>query len=417
MKVKLFYGWYIVIAGLVLATYNSCIFVYGWTAFVNPIVATFGWSMTQLSLASSLRSLETGVFNPLWGVAVDRWSSRKLMLFGVISTALGMFFLSQTKNLAMYYGGFLVVGLGSSLINGILPLSLISRWFRKDIGKANGLFYMGVGIGGVLVPIVVKIIDKFTWQNTLLYASAGSLILGISLSFVIRNRPQDYGLVPDGKAPSPTSDSKPTQLYDYGTSIAQLLKSRAFWYLGIVSLWQYATYSSISLYALPYLTSLGMERSAASVIVSLYTFISLFGRIPVGILSDVFRKSYVLAISVALMFGGLLIFWLIGFTKAFWLIVPFGIVYGLGLSGLSPLRAPIMAEYFGTKNFGTVFGITSLFSTVAMMASQPLAGWIYDTHYNFNLWWLAIIAFGVLAIVLILIMPPAKKTKAAKNAI
>ncbi len=165
MKPKLFYGWYIVIAGLVLAGFNAAIFVYGWTAFLNPIVATFGWSMTQLSLASSLRSLETGLFNPVWGVMVDRWSPRKLMLFGVIVTALGTFCLSQTRNLAMYYGGFLIVGLGSSLITSVLPVTLISRWFKRDIGKANGLFYMGVAIGGVLVPVVVKLIDKLGWQT------------------------------------------------------------------------------------------------------------------------------------------------------------------------------------------------------------------------------------------------------------
>ncbi len=200
MKPKLFYGWYIVIAGLLLAAYNGAIFNYGWTAFVNPIVATFGWSMAQLSLASSLRSLETGVFNPIWGIAADRWSPRKLMLLGVMGTALGIFCLSQTRNLAMYYGGFLIVGLASSLVVGVVPITVISRWFKRDIGKANGLFYMGVGIGGVLIPVLVKIIDKLSWQTTLLYAAIGFLVLGIPLSLVFRSRPEYYGLLPDGKA-------------------------------------------------------------------------------------------------------------------------------------------------------------------------------------------------------------------------
>ncbi len=187
MRVKLFYGWYIVAACLVMAFYNSWIFGYGWTAFVNPILGTFGWSMTQLSLASSMRSLETGIFNPVWGVVVDRWQPRKLMLIGVISTALGIFLLSQTRNLAMYYGGFLVMGLGSSLAIGMLPQTVIARWFRRDFGKANGIFYMGVGLGGVLLPVVVKIIDRLSWQTTLLLSAIGFLVLGIPLSFVMRS--------------------------------------------------------------------------------------------------------------------------------------------------------------------------------------------------------------------------------------
>lgn len=91
MKFKLFYGWYIVAAGLVLIAYNCAIFIYGWTAFINPIITTFGWSVAQILLASSLRGLETGVFNPVWGVAVDRWSPRNLMLIGTIGMALGTF--------------------------------------------------------------------------------------------------------------------------------------------------------------------------------------------------------------------------------------------------------------------------------------------------------------------------------------
>ena len=58
MKFKLFYGWYIVAGGLLLLIYNASVFAYGWSAFVNPIVSTFGWTMVQLSLASSLRGME-----------------------------------------------------------------------------------------------------------------------------------------------------------------------------------------------------------------------------------------------------------------------------------------------------------------------------------------------------------------------
>ena len=91
MRFKLFYGWYIVGAGLVLSAYYSALYVYGFTAFINPIMATFGWSMTQLALASSMRGLETGVFNPMWGAVVDRYSPRKLLLFGVIALSIQVY--------------------------------------------------------------------------------------------------------------------------------------------------------------------------------------------------------------------------------------------------------------------------------------------------------------------------------------
>ena len=160
MKIKIFYGWYIVLSGAFLSFYFASIVGYGWTAFVTPIISTFGWSMAQVSLASSLRSLQIGVFSPLWGPVVDRYSPRWLMRLGVVCASVGLFCLSRMQTLIMYYIGFLLVGVGSSLVTGMLPLVVISRWFRKDIGKANGLFFMGVGFGGVVTPLVVTAIDR-----------------------------------------------------------------------------------------------------------------------------------------------------------------------------------------------------------------------------------------------------------------
>jgi MFS family permease len=308
----------------------------------------------------------------------------------------------------MYYAGFLIMGLGSSLVSGILPQTVIARWFKKDIGKASGLFYMGAGIGGVAVPLVVAIIDKLSWQTTLLYAAIGSLVLGIPLSFLFRSRPEAYGLLPDGRAQNAADaaeGSRPVQPTGFDASVKQALKMRAFWHLCVVTLFQNAATSTIMLYGIPYLTSLGMERSAASRVVMLYTLVSLFTRIPMGMLSDIFRKSYVLALSVALQGAGMFVFWLIGGQSPFWVILLFAVLYGVGVSGMMPLRAPILQEYFGVKNFGAIFGVTSIFITVASVVSQPLAGWLYDMHHDYKVWWLIVVGLGVLALIAALTIP------------
>ena len=120
---------------MLIATYFSAIFSYGWTSFVTPILATFGWSMTQLSLASTLRGVEVGVFNPLWGVAVDRWPLRILMILSIICSALGIFIISRCNSLWMFYAGFLVLGIASSATTSMIPNTAISRWFHRDVGK------------------------------------------------------------------------------------------------------------------------------------------------------------------------------------------------------------------------------------------------------------------------------------------
>src|SRR5512143_3789804 len=117
MRLRLFYGWYIVFASLLVAAYFSAIFTYGWTAFIDPIRLSLGWSMTTISLASTLRGVESGIFNTMWGRAVDRLSPTRLMSFGVITTGVGILIVSLSKNpllnsVATYYLGFFVMGLG-----------------------------------------------------------------------------------------------------------------------------------------------------------------------------------------------------------------------------------------------------------------------------------------------------------------
>lgn len=391
-----------------MSFYFASIIGYGWTAFITPIIGTFGWSMAQVSLASSLRSLQIGVFSPLWGPAVDRYSPKWLMRTGVVCASAGLFCLSRMQNLLMYYVGFLLAGVGSSLVTGMLPLVVISRWFRKDIGKANGLFFMGVGFGGVVTPLVVTAIDRLGWRTTLFYTSIGFLVLGLLLSFIFRSRPGDYGYLPDGKAADePEKGAPPTA--EFGTSVKEALKMRAFWHLAVVTLFQNATLGTVMFYTIPYLTHYGMKRTMAGTVIMLYTFFSLFGRLPFGMMADVFRKSYVIALSVAFQVLGLILFWRMGGTSPFWFIIIFAVPYGLGVGGVMPVRAPILTEYFGVKNFGTIFGLTSVFIAVSNVLAPPLAGWLYDTYHDYRIWWEALIIFGLIAIIAILTIPEPKK--------
>ena len=106
---------------------------------------------------------------------------------------------------------------------------------------------------------------------------------------------------------------------------------------------------------------------------------------------------------------GLVIFWLVGSGSPFLMIVLFGVLYGLGLGGVMVLRPPILREYFGTRNFGTIFGLSSIFITIASVLSTPIAGWIFDTYHTYKPWWLAMVIFAAIAVILMLTIPPPRK--------
>jgi MFS family permease len=321
-------------------------------------------------------------------------------------SAAGLFCLSQTRNLFMYYAGFLILGLGSSLAIGMLPQTMMTRWFHQDMGKANGLFFVGAGLGGVAVPLVVQLIDALGWRNTLLCTSITVLVIGISFSFLFRAWPQDYGMVPDGRDTG--EKGKQNRLKsDFGTTVGEALRRRVFWHLVVTTLFQSSAMATVIMFAIPYLTGpgIGMDRATAGTVVSIYTFVSLFGRVIMGSLCDFFRKSWVLSAAIAVQTIGLFLYWRMSETSPLWYIVLFAIPYGFGVSGVAPLRAPITAEYFGTRNFASIFGLTSFFYGVGNLVSPPIAGWLYDNYKDYRTWWLILIGMGIIALISSLTMP------------
>jgi MFS family permease len=415
MKIRIFYGWYMVLAGLFLTTYYSAVFTYGWTSFVTPILATFSWSVTQLSLASTLRGIEAGIFNPLWGIAIDRWSPRKLMAIGVVFASLGVLLISRATNLWMYYAGFLVMGIAAFLATSMVPNASIARWFKKGVGKANGLFYVGMGLGGVLVPLVTFLIDKYGWRETLFYAAIGLLVIGLPLSSVYRRRPEDFGMIPDGKKTESVRRKDKIAAEDPKFTAKQAIQTRAFWYLSIVVFFQSAVLGIMSLYTMPYLENLGINRASASLVITMYTIISVCARMPMGMLADFFSKRYMIAMTLALTGASMLVFWLINGNTAFWLTVLFAVFIGVGISGIMPLRMPILTEYFGRRNIGAIFGIISVASTVGSVSAVPLAGWVFDTYHTYKPVFLTLAIFSIFAVLLMLTIPAAGKVKTVRD--
>ena len=112
----MFYGWYIVAAIAFIGAFIGGTTTHGITALVNPIAATMGWGYAQISLAMTLRGVESGVMNPFVGVVADRWPARRLVLIGIIITGIGLLCLSQVSNLTMFYVSFIIMGIGGSLI-------------------------------------------------------------------------------------------------------------------------------------------------------------------------------------------------------------------------------------------------------------------------------------------------------------
>lgn len=400
-KRRVFYGWWIVLAGALSNLFIGGTFFYGSTAFIKPIIADFGWSYTTVSAAFSLRNLEEGVIAPAIGFMVDRYGPRKLMLGGMVLVGLGYILLSRTSNLWTFYGSFTIISIAFSFIAGLVLYTAVATWFKRRLGLALGLLASGFGVSGAMVPLLVWLISLYQWRTTLVMVGVMVWALGIPLALVMRHRPEQYGYLPDGDPPQAATmevvtavSPSPAAAEDY--TWREALHTQAFWLLGIASSLSWVPGNAIFVHIIPHLTEVGISRSVAGLVVTFITAITIAGRLGFGWLGDRMDKRYVMAISYALQCVGVVLFAQIRET---WHLIPFLIIFCPGYGGAIPVRPALQREYWGLKAFGTIMGLFSIIGLVTGVASPVVAGWLRDTLGNFR------IAFLILDIPLALAVP------------
>jgi OFA family oxalate/formate antiporter-like MFS transporter len=399
MTRKIFYGWWIVVACFLISLYVGSVIFYGFTAFFEPLVKDFGWSYAQVSFAASLRGLEMGLFAPLIGFLADRFGSRRLIFSGVIVVGFGLLLLSFTRSLVMFYGSFLLLALGAGGATSVVTMAVVGNWFKKKVGIALGAMMSGFGASGLLVPVIVRLIDTYNWRNTLIILGLGMWGLGIPLSFVIRNRPEQYGYLPDGR---PSGDqARSTDIEDRGVEIGlkEALKEKSFWYLNIAESVRFMTLAAVVTHVMPYLSSTGMPRATAGIVAGGIPLVSIIGRFGLGWLGDLLDKRYVMAMAFLLMSLGMVAF---GYVKVAWPLFLFLLLFSSGSGGSMVLRGAILREHFGRGSLGKLLGITMGSASIGGIIGPTVAGWAFDTWGSYHLIWFVFCGTICLTIGLIL---------------
>jgi len=411
---KVFYGWYIVGACVLITLYTGGVVHFGFTAVFEPIADEFGWSYAQIALASSLRGLETGLLAPIMGFLVDRLGPRKLIFGGSIFIGIGFFLLSRLSSLATFYGAFALLSVGMSTCTGTVLMTTVINWFHRRAGLATGIVASGFGLGGLLVPVVTKLIDALQWRKAMLVLGSGTLGIVLPLSLLVRHRPEDYGYQPDGEESSAGGSGEihtSTASTEINIPAKQALGNRAFWHVAIASMCHAFVIGAVVTHMMPYLSSLGIARSVSSLVALILPVASIGGRLGSGWLSDRLGRRNVFAASFVLMTAGLLLFGLV-ITERMWLMVPFVITFSLGWGFSVTSRISVLREYFGRSSFGTILGFTSGIMMIGNVAGAPLAGWIYDTWGSYQGAWLGFSALTLFGTVLVLTTPTSGSTPA-----
>ncbi len=394
---KVFYGWWIVIALFIIGFYVSGISFYGFTAFFEPLIKEFGWSYTQVSFAASLRGMEMGIFAPVMGFFIDRLGARRVVLLGVIAVGLGLISLSFARSLMMFYGGFLLLTFGAGGCTVLVGMSAVANWFQKDIGKALGIMASGFGASGLMVPLIVGMIQAWDWRATYLILGFGAFLIGIPLSFVIRNRPEAYGYAPDGKPPEEGVQSVPSLAEKI--RFKEIIRKRAFIFLNLSEFVRLIAVSAVVVHVMPYLSHFGISRTRSSLIAAAIPLCSVIGRVGFGWLGDIFAKRSVMVLSYGLMGLGMIAFCQ---AQVHWFIFLFLLSFPPSYGGATVLRGAMLREYYGRDSFGKSLGIVLGSSSIGGIVGPTLAGWVFDTFGTYLFVWYSFAALLLFTILIVL---------------
>src|SRR5690606_15949348 len=166
------------------------------------------------------------------GWLVDRIGPKAVVRIGLVILAVGFLLFSRINSPLQFYGAFLVMAVGASLMGYITLTTAVVNWFERKRSTALSLVSVGGALGGVIVPLVVLILEGWGWRNTAMLSAVIVLVVGLPMTRLLVSRPSDLGLLPDGDAPVPEGSprvlgSSPARDF----TLREALREPSFWWL------------------------------------------------------------------------------------------------------------------------------------------------------------------------------------------
>jgi MFS family permease len=416
-KHKIFYGWWIVLAVFFISAYANGVVFYSFTAVFEPIAKDLGFSYAQISFAASIRGFETSFLGPLVGFLFDRFGPRRLIATGAVIIGLGMLLLSRANSLVTFYAAFFMMAMGLCSCTGFILTSVVGNWFRRKVSTATGIALCGSAAGGLLVPLVTRLIDLLEWRTTMVVIGLVAWCIIIPLSLLVRHKPEQYGYLPDGDEiiePRFTEVSTLPQDTKVNMGVRRILSNRIFWLLSLGFLIHYFVISSVVTHIMPYLSNINIPRSRSSLVASGIPLASILGRLTFGWFGDRFDKRRIAAIGFVFTILGLLLLNYID-TIGMWTLIPFVIIFGIGFGGPVPLALSMLVGYFGRVRPSTVVGLFMGVVVIGSIVGPPLTGWIFDRYDSYQIAWFAFVGVVIAGIIILSIIPPVNGNLPSEN--
>jgi MFS family permease len=375
--------------------------------FFNPLIAEFGWSRAAVSGASSMAFFLMGLFGILVGRLNDRIGPRKVMAITGFLFGLGHVLMSRLGavwQLYVFYG--VIVGIGLSSVD-VIALSTIARWFVRQRGIMTGIVKIGTGAGQFIIPLVASmLIISYGWRISYIIIGAAVLLVLVSIAQLLRRDPSRIDRLPDYKK-EPSGD-KP-DLASEGLSLSETIRTKQFWMICSINLSIIFCLMTIMVHIVPHAQDMRVSATRAASVLATIGGVSMVGRFIIGMAIDRIGSKRAMIVCCILLIAGLL--WL-QTAKELWMLYLFAVIYGTAHGGYFTTISPIVAEFFGIRAHGVLFGIIAFCGTVGGAIGPILAGYSFDvTAQYIPAFWLCTLMNALGLVLLLLLKPTEDKRK------
>ncbi|HEX9665062.1 MAG TPA: MFS transporter [Thermodesulfobacteriota bacterium] len=378
LRKKIFYGWYIVGASLILIIMDGLL-LYSFGVFLPFLNEEFGFSRAMGSSIFSLRSFVLAFSLTLAGKLVDKYDPRKVVLAGGIIAALGVFSSGlATKGWQLYLTYGLLIGLGDGVLY-ITCVAVVSRWFVKKRALAIGIITTGIPLSGLITnPLTAWLISSFGVRDAF-FSLAGIIMISILSALLLRGYPADKNLKPYGEENGDRSKTQPIQSKIKNNDdwkALEAISTPTFWFMYSMYFLSFTTFLIVVIHLFNFAIDLGIPPLVASGAPAAIGIGSLVGRIVLSaLLTEVIHTTKVLLI--CFLFQGSSILLILGFGEI-WSFYLFGLLFGFFYSGTVPIFPTLLGRFFGLSALGTIYGFFGTSYSVAAIGGPLIAGYIHD---------------------------------------
>ena len=402
-RLPFFYGWTVLFAaGSSMVVRNSAASL-TLAVFIFPMSEDLGWSRSLIAGAASLGGLVATLASPVVGWALDRYGARVILTGSVLILGLSTVSLAwATVPIAFY----LAYGLGRVIFSSPLnigPSVVVSRWFVRRRGLATGFLFLSHSLGMITFPLIAGLVIKYRgWEDAWIVLGVLVWILALGpVSMLVRQTPEEVGLLPDGDPPNPQAHGAETSdvTEEQNWTLQEAARTPTLWLLAMATGSLFLLQSGTNIHQGAYFLDQGLGVGVSAATLSLNAVFTGVGSIFWGWLVDRVPVRFTYA-GVALMMAVALILFPMADTTVEALIV--ASIFGAAVGGILVVPVVAYANYFGRRSLSAIRGVTEPFVSLGQAIGALFSGIVYDVtgSYKDAFLVLSILGFATIAMLL-----------------